>query len=40
MLGMQGTCKVLNHALELRKSFVPRLLMSQITLLGTAVKEQ
>ena len=40
MLGMQGSCKVFNHALELGKSIVPRLLMVQITLLGTAVKEK
>jgi hypothetical protein len=33
-------CKVFNHALEPGKSIVPRLLMSQVTLLGTAVKEK
>ena len=39
MLGMQGSCKVFNHALELGKSIVPRLLMSQIVLWRTAVNE-
>ena len=39
MLCVQGTLRVCNHALELRKSIVPRLFMSQITLLGTAVKK-
>ena len=39
VMGVQGSFTVLNHAFELKKSIVPRLSMSQITLLGTDVKK-